>query len=165
MSGAVSEERRLKTFARVGFQKPSESMQPLFYPRIFFWCHFREAPTNCASFSSRKPYLVSLMLTSPWLAAFRGLMMIGVELDQDPSVVSPLRCGRMQLARIYIVPLNFLSKEYLFPIFSLLGRGACPLANGPRKRKTPPCPLSILAEVVTLVEHSEPSTRHQYSTA
>lgn len=91
--------------------------------------------------------------------------MIGVELDQDPSIVSPLRCGRMQLARIYIVPLNFLSKEYLFPVISLLGRGAPPLANGLRKRKTPPCAFSILDEVLTLVEHSEPSTRHQYSAA
>lgn len=89
--------------------------------------------------------------------------MIGVELDQDPAVVSPLHCGRLQLDRICIVPLNFLSKEYLFPVISLPGRGACPLANGPRKRKTPQCAFSILAEVLTLVEHSEPSTRHQYS--
>lgn len=141
-------------------------MQPLSYHCMFFFsCHFREAPTNCASFSSRKPYLVSLALTSPWLAAFRGLMMTGVELDRDPSVVSPVRCGRTQLARIYIVPLNFLSKEYLFPVISLLGGGACPLANGPRKRKSPPCAFSIPAEVLTLVEHSEPSTRHQYSAA
>lgn len=92
-------------------------------------------------------------------------MMMGVELDQDHSVASPLRCGRTQLARIYIVPLNFLSKEYLFPVISLLGIGACPLANGPRKRKTLPRTFSILAEVLTLVEHSEPSTRHQYSVA
>lgn len=95
----------------------------------------------------------------------RPAMMMGVELDQDPSVVFPLCCGQMQLARIYIAPLNFLSKEYLFPVISLLGRGACPLANGPRKRKTPPCAFSILAEVLTLVERSEPSTRHQYSAA
>lgn len=136
-------------------------------PHIFFGAILgrQERSTDCASFSSRKSYLVSLALTSPWLAAFRGLMMIGVEQDQDPSVVSPLRCGQMQLARIYTVPLNFLSKEYLFPVISLPGRGARPLANGPRKRKTPPCAFSILAEVLTLVEHSEPSTRHQYSAA
>lgn len=120
--------------------------------------------TRSASLSSRKNYSVSLALTSPWLAAFRSLMTIGVEMGAWPvtfpqSVLhsSPPPCPEAPGQKL---PINTPLSIY-FQV--CLCRG-----GGGRLVLWPVVQIKLYRKygvVSTLVKYSESSKRHRYGEA